>query len=45
MDGDAPVTEDKLRIEMLGAGQEVGRSCCALQFKGASILTRVHNCV
>lgn len=26
--------EDQLRIEMLGAGNEVGRSCCVLTFKG-----------
>lgn len=26
--------EDQLRIEMLGAGQEVGRSCCVLSYKG-----------
>lgn len=27
--------EDQLHIEMLGAGQEVGRSCCVLTYKGA----------
>lgn len=27
-------TSDELRIEMLGAGQEVGRSCCVLRYKG-----------
>lgn len=32
---DSPVGEDKLSIEMLGAGQEVGRSCCVIRFKGA----------
>lgn len=26
---------DTLRIEMLGAGQEVGRSCCVLTYNGA----------
>lgn len=26
--------DDELRIEMLGAGQEVGRSCCVLTYKG-----------
>jgi len=25
---------ETLRIEMLGAGQEVGRSCCVLSYKG-----------
>ncbi|WFD18946.1 endoribonuclease ysh1 [Malassezia caprae] len=29
----SPVGEDKLCIEMLGAGQEVGRSCCVIRFK------------
>lgn len=33
--GDSSPMEDKLRIEMLGAGQEVGRSCCVITFKGA----------
>lgn len=26
--------EDQLTIEMLGAGNEVGRSCCVLKYKG-----------
>ena len=29
---------DKLRIEMLGAGQEVGRSCCVLTYKGKTVV-------
>lgn len=33
--GASAMGEDKLRIEMLGAGQEVGRSCCSMSFKGA----------
>ena len=32
---ESPMSEDKLCIEMLGAGQEVGRSCCVITFKGA----------
>lgn len=32
---ESPMSEDKLCIEMLGAGQEVGRSCCVIRFKGA----------
>lgn len=27
---------DELSVEMLGAGQEVGRSCCVLKYKGRS---------
>ncbi len=36
--------EDQLTIEMLGAGQEVGRSCCVLKYKGKTIVcdTGVH---
>ncbi|WFC95264.1 endoribonuclease ysh1 [Malassezia brasiliensis] len=34
----AAMEEDKLRIEMLGAGQEVGRSCCFISFKGFNIV-------
>ncbi|PWN52228.1 hypothetical protein IE53DRAFT_385349 [Violaceomyces palustris] len=30
--------EDTLRIEMLGAGQEVGRSCCVLTYKGKTVV-------
>ena len=37
----SPLGEDKLSIEMLGAGQEVGRSCCVLTFKGAYGSVRV----
>lgn len=33
----SPVGEDKLSIEMLGAGQEVGRSCCVIRFKGMCV--------
>lgn len=40
LDGNAAPPEDShadtLRIEMLGAGQEVGRSCCVLTYKGVS---------
>ena len=36
--GTSPMGEDKLRIEMLGAGQEVGRSCCFLSFKGFNVV-------
>ena len=28
----------KLRITLLGAGQEVGRSCCVLQYRGRTIV-------
>ncbi|KAJ1027608.1 hypothetical protein NDA18_003608 [Ustilago nuda] len=37
-------TDDQLTIEMLGAGQEVGRSCCVLKYKGKTIVcdTGVH---
>ena len=34
----SPGGEDKLCIEMLGAGQEVGRSCCVIRFKGTSFV-------
>ncbi|KAJ1028791.1 hypothetical protein NDA16_001956 [Ustilago loliicola] len=36
--------DDQLTIEMLGAGQEVGRSCCILKYKGKTIVcdTGVH---
>lgn len=36
--------DDQLTIEMLGAGQEVGRSCCVLKYKGKTIVcdTGVH---
>lgn len=36
--------DDQLTIEMLGAGQEVGRSCCVLNYKGKTIVcdTGVH---
>ena len=37
-DASSPMGEDKLCIEMLGAGQEVGRSCCVLKFKGFTIV-------
>lgn len=30
--------EDQLRIEMLGAGNEVGRSCCVLTYKGKTVV-------
>lgn len=29
---------DDLQIEMLGAGQEVGRSCCVLRYKGKTVV-------
>lgn len=35
---DSPIGEDKLCIEMLGAGQEVGRSCCVITFKGTLLV-------
>lgn len=37
-------SDDQLTIEMLGAGQEVGRSCCVLKYKGKIIVcdTGVH---
>ncbi len=40
----ASSTDDQLTIEMLGAGQEVGRSCCVLNYKGKTIVcdTGVH---
>ena len=38
MEGDSSVVEDKLRIEMLGAGQEVGRSCCVITYKGYTVV-------
>ncbi|UZJ53988.1 hypothetical protein CBS101457_003308 [Exobasidium rhododendri] len=31
-------SSDELRIEMLGAGQEVGRSCCVLTYKGKTVV-------
>lgn len=31
-------SSDELRIEMLGAGQEVGRSCCVLRYKGKTVV-------
>ena len=36
--------DDQLTIEMLGAGQEVGRSCCVLKYRGKTIVcdTGVH---
>ncbi|KAH6897627.1 mRNA 3'-end-processing protein YSH1 [Coprinopsis sp. MPI-PUGE-AT-0042] len=35
---------DSLKVTMLGAGQEVGRSCCLLQYRGKTIVcdTGVH---
>eukprot|EP00007_Cunea_sp_BSH-02190019_P001520 CAMPEP_0174248236 /NCGR_PEP_ID=MMETSP0417-20130205/42976_1 /TAXON_ID=242541 /ORGANISM="Mayorella sp, Strain BSH-02190019" /LENGTH=814 /DNA_ID=CAMNT_0015328099 /DNA_START=129 /DNA_END=2573 /DNA_ORIENTATION=+ len=36
--GDAPTEEDMLTITPLGAGNEVGRSCILLQFKGKTIM-------
>ncbi|KAK0534538.1 endoribonuclease ysh1 [Tilletia horrida] len=30
--------EERLRIEMLGAGQEVGRSCCVISYKGKTVV-------
>ncbi|EST07447.1 RNA-metabolising metallo-beta-lactamase [Kalmanozyma brasiliensis GHG001] len=40
----ASAADDQLTIEMLGAGQEVGRSCCVLNYKGKTIVcdTGVH---
>ena len=43
MEGESSVVEDKLRIEMLGAGQEVGRSCCVITYKGYTVvLSLIH---
>jgi cleavage and polyadenylation specificity factor subunit 3 len=37
--GASPVDgADELSIEMLGAGQEVGRSCCVLRYKGKTVV-------
>ena len=30
--------DDTLTVQMLGAGQEVGRSCCVIKFKGRIIV-------
>ena len=38
MEGESSVVEDKLRIEMLGAGQGVGRSCCVITYKGYTVV-------
>lgn len=37
-DGDTPMDTDLLIVKPLGAGQEVGRSCIFMQFKGKKIL-------
>lgn len=36
--------DEELKITMLGAGQEVGRSCCVIQYKGRTVVcdTGVH---
>lgn len=35
---------EDMRITMLGAGQEVGRSCCVIEYKGKTVVcdTGVH---
>ncbi|KAK4048247.1 endoribonuclease ysh1 [Microbotryomycetes sp. JL221] len=30
--------DDDLQVEMLGAGQEVGRSCCVIKYKGRTVV-------
>lgn len=30
--------DDEMTVQMLGAGQEVGRSCCVIKFKGRTIV-------
>ena len=37
-DGAPAEATDSMEILMLGAGQEVGRSCCLLNFRGKSIM-------
>ncbi|XP_004365619.2 CPSF3 protein [Capsaspora owczarzaki ATCC 30864] len=37
-DGDPPLESDLMILTPLGAGQEVGRSCFVLQFKGKTIM-------
>ncbi|KAL4078545.1 beta-lactamase-like protein [Scleroderma yunnanense] len=32
------IDSDILRVTLLGAGQEVGRSCCVLQYKGKTVV-------
>lgn len=34
----AGIDDSDLRIEMLGAGQEVGRSCCVITYKGKTVV-------
>ena len=43
--GDAPVTRegDQLTVTPLGAGNEVGRSCVYMNYKGKTVL--VYHCV
>lgn len=36
-----PSEDDKLTITPLGAGQEVGRSCITVEYKGKKIMVRV----
>nr|ASF90235.1 hypothetical protein SPAR07089 [Bartheletia paradoxa] len=36
--GGADKGGDELRVTMLGAGQEVGRSCCVLQYRGITVV-------
>lgn len=33
-----PANSDVLGVTLLGAGQEVGRSCCVLQYKGKTVV-------
>jgi len=37
-DGAPAEATDSMEILMLGAGQEVGRSCCLLNFRGKSVM-------
>ncbi|CAD6911836.1 unnamed protein product [Tilletia controversa] len=38
LQGASALPEERLKIEMLGAGQEVGRSCCVISYKGKVVV-------
>lgn len=38
--GDDSLGSEKMRIKPLGAGNEVGRSCIIVEFKGKRIMVR-----
>ncbi|KAE8218479.1 hypothetical protein CF319_g7659 [Tilletia indica] len=38
LQGVSGLPEERLKIEMLGAGQEVGRSCCVISYKGKTVV-------